>query len=64
MYNRVIKEQDISNLRNEILKFVDLASPKVNNFSKKNLRVSYVYVEESFDTIFSMGYGSVKSTMI
>ena len=26
-------------------------------FSKKKIRVGYVYIEESFDTIFNMGYG-------
>ena len=24
---------------------------------KKKLRVGYLYIEESFDTIFNMGYG-------
>ena len=27
----------------------------------KNLRIVYVHIENSFDTIFYMGYGSVKS---
>ena len=26
-----------------------------------NLSVGYVYIENSFDTIFNIGYGSVKS---
>ena len=26
-------------------------------FFQQNLRVGYVYIEESFDTIFNMGYG-------
>ena len=30
---------------------------------KDKLRVSYVYIEESFDTIFNMGYGSGKSAV-
>ena len=29
----------------------------------KKLKVGYVYIEESFDTIFDMGYGSGKSPM-
>ena len=31
--------------------------PQNWNFVQKKLRVGYVYIEESFDTIFDMGYG-------
>ena len=34
----------------------DLA-PSKKTFSKKKLSVGYVYIEESFDTIFNMDYG-------
>ena len=30
---------------------------------KVELRVGYVYIEESLDNIFNMGYGSGKSAM-
>ena len=30
---------------------------KTENFFPKKLRVGYVYIEESFDTIFNLGYG-------
>ena len=30
---------------------------KTDFFFQKNLTVGYVYIEESFDTIFNMGYG-------
>ena len=45
-------------LKNVVSKnvFSGLASLKMKCL-KKNLRVSYVYIEESFDTIFTMGYG-------
>ena len=36
--------------------FSGLAPSKLKMFSKK-LRVGYVFIEESFDTIFNMGYG-------
>ena len=29
----------------------------------KKLRIGYVYIEETFDTIFNMGYGPGKSPM-
>ena len=32
-------------------------APSKQKFFKKKLRVGYVYIEESFDTIFNMGYG-------
>ena len=35
--------------------FSGLAPSKLN--IKKKIRVGYVYIEESFDTIFNMGYG-------
>ena len=34
---------------------------KTENFLKKKLRVGYVYIEESFNNIFSMGHGRNKS---
>ena len=34
-----------------------LATSKLIFFSNKKLRVGYMYKEESFDTIFNMGYG-------
>jgi len=34
---------------------------KTDFFSKKKLRVGYVYREESFDIIFNMGYGGAYS---
>ena len=36
---------------------------KTENFVKKKLRVDYVCIYESFDTIFNIGYGSGKSPM-
>ena len=36
---------------------------KLSIFSTTKIRVGYVYIEESFDTIFNMGYGSGKSPM-
>ena len=42
--------------------FSGLAPSKLKIFQQK-LRVDYVYIEESFDTIFNMGYGSGKSSM-
>ena len=36
--------------------FSDLAPSKRKKLSTK-LRVGYVFIEESFDTIFDMGYG-------
>ena len=36
--------------------FSGLAPSKLKMFSTK-IRVGYVYIEESFDTIFNMGYG-------
>ena len=30
---------------------------------QQKLRVGFVYIDESFDTIFNMGYGSGKSLM-
>ena len=36
---------------------------KTEKFFQKKLRVGYVYIEESFDTIFNMGLGSGKSAM-
>ena len=42
--------------------FSVLAPSKLKKFSKK-LRVGYVYIKESFDIIFKMGYGSGKSAM-
>ena len=39
--------------------FSGLAASKLK--LKKKIRVGYVYIEESFDTTFTMGYGSVKS---
>ena len=36
--------------------FSGLASSKLKK-CQTNLRVGYVYIEESFDTIFNMGYG-------
>ena len=42
------------------LKFWDLFQaerPQNWQFFQQNLRVGYVYIEESVDTIFNMGYG-------
>ena len=36
---------------------------KPQKLYKKNKRVGYVYIEKSFDTIFNIGYGSVKSSI-
>ena len=35
---------------------------KTKSFFRKKLRVGYVYKEESFDTIFNMGYGGTYRT--
>ena len=43
--------------------FVRPRTLKTEIFSKKKSRVGYVCIEESFDTLFNMGYGSGKSTM-
>ena len=32
-------------------------APSRLKFFQKEIRVGYVYIEESFDTIFNMGYG-------
>ena len=32
-------------------------APSKQNFFQQKSRVGYVYIEESFDTIFNMGYG-------
>ena len=42
--------------------FFRFSTQRTKNVTKK-LRVSYVFVEELFDTIFNMVYGSVKSPM-
>ena len=42
--------------------FVGLAPLKLK-FLSKEIKGGYVYIEESFDTIFNMGYGSGKSPM-
>ena len=42
--------------------FSGLAPSKMNIFPK-NSRVGYVCIEESFGTIFDMGYGTGKSSM-
>ena len=39
-----------------LMPFSGLAPSKLKFFSKK-LRVGFVYIEESFDSIFNMGYG-------
>ena len=38
-------------------------APSKLKFCSKKLRVGYEYIEESFDTVFNMGYGSGKSPM-
>ena len=38
--------------------FTGLAPSKLKNV-QTNLRVGYVYIEESFDTIFNMGYRGI-----
>ena len=40
-----------------MLPFVGLAPLKLK-FLSKEIKGGYVYIEESFDTIFNMGYGS------
>ena len=45
-----------------LMPFSGLAPSRLKKFSTK-LRVVYVYIEESFDTIFNMGYESWKSPM-
>ena len=42
-----------------LMPFSGLAPSKLT-FFQKNLRVGYVYIEESFDTIFNMGYGGAR----
>ena len=37
--------------------FYAYANPKTKNLFQQKLWVGYVYIEESFDTIFNMGYG-------
>ena len=37
--------------------FSGLATSKLKIYLKKKIRVSCVYIKESFDTIFNMGYG-------
>ena len=38
-------------------------NPQNWNFVQQKIRVGYVYIEESFDIIFNVGYGSGKSAM-
>ena len=45
-----------------LMPFSGLAPSKLIFFSKQ-IKGNYVYMEESFDTIFNMGYGSGKSPM-
>ena len=43
-----------------MLLFSGLAPSKLKKIKQK-LRKGYVYIEESFNTIFKMGYGGVKT---
>ena len=38
-------------------------APSKPNFFQKKLKIGYVYINESFDTIFNMDFGPGKSPM-
>ena len=58
-------KQFLENIQNEDYGFVFVENfdaflglaPSKLTFKKKKWRVGYVYIEDSFDTIFNMGYG-------
>ena len=60
--NEFLKYIQNEDLGLPFLKKRQIAPSKMKTFSTK-IRIGYVHVEESFDAIFNMGYGSGKSPM-